>query len=160
VSTAARRRTGPRTTEGKRRSARNAFRHGLSLPVLGDPVTANAVEALTGRIAGAARNSDTDIAALARRVAQAQVDLIRIRRVRHELLAEALGHRGSGAQPPQSPDQVPDHVSNLVSKMASRLAAINRYERRALSLRKSAIRDFDTAVAAAASDPRSGRGQK
>jgi hypothetical protein len=156
VSIAARRRTGPRTTEGKRRSARNAFRHGLSLPVLGDPVTANAVEALTGRIAGAARNSDTDIAALARRVAQAQVDLIRIRRVRHELLAEALGHRDSGAQPPQSPDQVSDQVS----KMASRLAAINRYERRALALRKSAMRDFDTAVAAAASDPRSGRGQK
>jgi hypothetical protein len=36
-------------------------------------------------------------------------------------------------------------VSDVVSKMASRLAALNCYERSALSRRKFAIRDFDAA---------------
>jgi hypothetical protein len=156
VSTAAPRRTGPRTTEGKRRSARNAFRHGLRISVLTDPVTAGAVEALAGRITqGAARDVGAEIAALARRVAQAQIDIVRIRRVRHELLATAL-RQGGGARPAP----VSDHVSDLVSKVASRLATLDRYERRALARRKFAIRDFDSAAAAAASVPKRGRGQK
>ena len=128
-------RSGPRTAAGKARSARNAFRHGLTVPVLSDPVTAGEVEALTLRIVqGAAPDVDPDVdedvAALARQVAQAQLDLIRVRRVRHELLAEALRHFGGG-------------LSKHASDLAARLAALNRYERRALRRRKSAIRDFD-----------------
>jgi hypothetical protein len=124
-------RSGPRTAAGKARSARDAFRHGLTVPVLSDPVTAGEVEALTLRIVqGAAPDVDGDVAALARQVAQAQLDLIRVRRVRHELLAEALRHFGGG-------------LSKHASDLAARLAALNRYERRALPRRKSAIRDFD-----------------
>jgi hypothetical protein len=141
------RRCGPRTPGGKGRSARNAFRHGLSVPVVGDPVTARAVEALTLRIAS---DADAETGALARRVAQAQMDLIRVRRVRHELLAEALGNVGGGRGPAEaklaarvSPSQHSDQISKLLSDLASRLAAMHRYERDALSRRKFAIRDFD-----------------
>ena len=38
--------TGPRTTVGKARSARNARRHGLNLPALRDPAWSHEVKAL------------------------------------------------------------------------------------------------------------------
>ena len=44
--------TGPRTRAGKAAVARNALRHGLSLPVLADPALAPEVAALATRIAG------------------------------------------------------------------------------------------------------------
>jgi hypothetical protein len=63
--------------------------------------------------------------ALAQAVAEAQVDVPRIRHVRHELIAAAF-IRG-----------------NDTAALAQRLAAINRYERSALWRRKFAIRAFD-----------------
>ena len=44
--------TGPKTTAGRRRSAGNALRHGLSLPVYSDPTLFAEVEALAHDIAG------------------------------------------------------------------------------------------------------------
>ena len=44
--------TGPRTVDGRTRSARNALRHGLSLPVCSDPALCEEVEALARDIAG------------------------------------------------------------------------------------------------------------
>ena len=38
--------TGPKTANGRRRSARNALRYGLSLPVLSDPILSQEVAAL------------------------------------------------------------------------------------------------------------------
>jgi len=111
--------TGPKTQDGKAQVRRNARRHSLGLPALRDPTLSGEVETLAREIAGADAGEQRHAAAC--RIAAAQIDLVRARRVRRELVAE-------GPNDPELP---------------ARLAAIDRYERRARSRRKFAIRDFD-----------------
>ena len=163
--------TGPRTVEGRTRSARNALRHGLSLPVCSDPAFCEEVEALARDIAGTDANAE--ILELARRVAEAQIDLRRVRYARHKLLSEALGDRyyesgkaaleklrfiSSLARPNAldiplpaleryltSTPKGPEKFAIILSQEAKRLLAMERYERWALSRRKAAIQVFDAA---------------
>jgi hypothetical protein len=111
--------TGPRTRAGKAAVAKNALRHGLSLPVLADPALAPEVAALTGLIAGDGASGAAQAAAL--RIAEAQVDVLRVRRVRGEIMAKDFGE----------------------GDITARLMRLDRYERRALSRRKAAIKAFD-----------------
>jgi len=67
---------GPKTAGGKSRSARNALKHGLSLPVLSCGIFSEEVETLAREIGGA--NASLKIHELARRIAEAQIDLRRI----------------------------------------------------------------------------------
>jgi hypothetical protein len=83
--------TGPKTAHGRAHSVRNARRHGLSLPVLVDPGLSGEVEALACEIAGA--DANPVIHELARRIAEAQVDLRRVRSARRDLLSSALSDR-------------------------------------------------------------------
>src|SRR5262249_58336735 len=72
--------TGPRTRAGKAAVARNALRHGLSLPVLADPALAPEVAALAEQIASpGAREAHR---AAAGRIAAAQIDVLRARPAR------------------------------------------------------------------------------
>jgi hypothetical protein len=82
--------TGPKSAHGRARAARNALRHGLSLSVYSDPALSEEVEALALRIAGA--NAKLEIRELARRVAEAQIDLRRVRYARHQLLSRELSN--------------------------------------------------------------------
>jgi hypothetical protein len=80
--------TGPPTAPGKARVARNARRHGLAMPVETDATLARHVEQLAQRIAGP--DPSPQIMAQARRVAEAQTDLVRTRQVHRALMGPAL----------------------------------------------------------------------
>jgi hypothetical protein len=82
--------TGPKTTRGKARAAQNARRHGLSLSIISDPVLSEQVKALAREITGEA--ADDNIYQLARRIAEAQIDLQRTRYARHQFLSQELNN--------------------------------------------------------------------
>jgi hypothetical protein len=130
------------------------------------------VEALAHEIAGA--DANPEIRELARRVAEAHIDVRRVRSARHQLLSRALStpfydphgnvrkkavafqrhqvRRNTLAVLlpnlfsflPAIPEG-PEKLAVIVSHETKRLLALDRYERRALSRRKSAVRAFDEA---------------
>jgi hypothetical protein len=78
--------TGPRSGPGRQLSVQNAKKHGLSLSVLHDAELAPEVEMLSRQIAG----GKEALLPIARDIAEAQVDLSRVRRLRGELIDRAL----------------------------------------------------------------------
>jgi hypothetical protein len=165
--------TGPQTTRGRARAARNALRHGLSLPVGSIPAMSEEVETLAREIAGPGANAETQ--ELARRVAEAQIDLRRVRHARHQFLSNTLSQEYYSYTKmrmkvkilrallrPNPPDistealefatsnpslEGPDKLATILLEQAKELLAMDRYERRALSRRKFAVRAFDEARA-------------
>jgi hypothetical protein len=161
--------TGPKTTQGRIRSARNAIRHGLSLPIYLDLALSEEVEALARKIAG--KDANAEIQALARGVAEAQIDLRRVRAARHQLLSESLSNPYFDSRAnmreklkvlsrllkPKAPEvpleeyvmgrmpQKPEKLAEILAQEVRRLSAMDRHERRALSRRRLAIRAFDHA---------------
>jgi hypothetical protein len=161
--------TGPRTGPGRARAARNAFRHGLSLPVHSDPALSPEVEALACKIAGT--GADAKIHHLARRVAEAWIDVRRVRDARHRHLVEALNdpyYESNDATrqkvtllcallrrdseltlPPElesfiaATPQGFDKLALILSQEANK--AFDRYERRARWRLKLAVQVFDDA---------------
>ena len=85
----ARKSSGPRSGAGKKRASRNAYRHGLNCCITANPVMAKQVEKLARKIAG--NTKDFHVLELARTVAQAELDLARVRRAKVALIARVLG---------------------------------------------------------------------
>ena len=164
--------TGPKTAEGRARSIRNAHRHGLSLPVLADPASSQEVEELAREIAGPSTtlksmNSHVEsqrhkliCAACVMRAMPVLASAIgdpdyqspsklRTKSRIARLLARIRGPVAVSLRPLlsnlQTKPEGPEKFAMILSDMARRLAAMDRYERRALSRRKFAIRAFDAA---------------
>ncbi len=163
--------SGPKTAEGKARSARNALRHGLSVAVSRDPTLAAKIEYWAQRIAGG--DDDPDLLALARDIAEAQLELQRVSPCRLRLFERALADPAYiGAQAEQrrlaasmrwyslkeqgrlfgvpawaddiclSPLVGADKLVTVLCDLARELPALERYERRARYRRRRAIRAF------------------
>jgi hypothetical protein len=114
--------TGPRSVSGQLQSRRNAFRHGLAVDIASLQEFQEDIDQLAIAIKqdGAGEISD----ASAREVAEAELDLLRIRRVR----AIYLQARSESAYQFMLPDE-----------LDQRLDSLERYERRAMSRRKRAL---------------------
>jgi hypothetical protein len=149
--------TGPRSALGKKTSARNARRHGLAAPIWADPQASADAEKLALEIAG--RNVGAEVMTAARRVAKAHIDVLRGRQVVAELISPGLTYEpfcppkalsrnpsGKALELMQGPP-CPQKLAYGLADSWDELQKIERYERRALSRRKFAIRDFDMAVA-------------
>jgi hypothetical protein len=181
-------RRGPLTASGKARASQNARRHGLSLSVLRDRIATLEIEDLTRKICSSRPGvhadedgtkgidaADRKFARIARRIAEAQVDLLRVRRARHNLISWAFANPhfrpGKGlhawirqlakasellkrgvALPPdmraaiEVKPQGAEKLALILSDASAELARMDRYERRALWRRKFAIREFDAVL--------------
>jgi len=123
---------GAKTADGLARNAQAAFRHGLNLPA---PLDATPeIESLAREIiaTSALGPPNEALRAIAGRIAEAMIDLRRVRLAKRPL-SIAL-------------DTDPGDMATLKA-----LARLDRYEARALSRRKFAIREFAATVAG--SDP-------
>jgi hypothetical protein len=69
--------TGPKTAAGQSKSSRNAFRHGLSLPLSADPQTRAKIEALAEAVVGDTATAEQ--LGAARVFAAVHLELTRIR---------------------------------------------------------------------------------
>jgi hypothetical protein len=109
--------TGPKTAAGRLKSSRNAFRHGLSLPLRLDLATSEKAHTIVHLLT--ADQADEEKLTAATEVAQAQLDLLRIRAVRAKPLAEL--------------DLTSGNIEHL-----RRWAALDRYKRFATTKRRRA----------------------
>src|SRR5258705_2542458 len=80
--------TGPKPPKGRGRSAKNALRYGLLLPAESDPTLSQEVAALARQIVAA--DATPEIQEIARHIAEAQVDLRRVRDLRPDIVCLAF----------------------------------------------------------------------
>jgi hypothetical protein len=116
--------TGPRSEAGRRRSRHNALRHGLAVAIGSDPSFSEDIKRLASTLAGSA--SGQNIGEFAHQAAEAEIDLLRIRKLRASRFNAVLGN-------PET--KLDDH-----SEFNEELAKLERYERRAFARRKRALR--------------------
>src|SRR5262245_22350531 len=161
--------TGPRSGAGRKRASRNAYRHGLTLSIASTAAFAKQLDKLVREIAG---NTDDAITLeRAREIAQAELDLARVRRAKVALIERACAF--GELEPPQGlssvaqiirfvnaldrgrlivpkpidalatmPSQEPDRSAEAVRRVLPELRKLDRYERRAAARREQAVRSL------------------
>jgi hypothetical protein len=162
----ARKSTGPRSGAGRKRASRNAYRHGLTLSITSTAAFAKQLDKLARKIAGDTKDAIT--LERAREIAQAELDLARVRRAKVAVIERAslfgeldppqltvtkmirlLNAFDRGRPIPKSidalatmPSQEPDRSAEAVRRVLPELRKLDRYERRAAAQRERAVLDL------------------
>ena len=144
--------TGPNSRAGKRRAAQNAWKHGLSARFTShdtDPL----IDKLAGQVAG--KTDHVGIRQCARDIAAAELELVRIRRVRIGLIkgARVFGldtteqEHGLPTQDPLAKEAAfvmvkrpSPEAADVLRRVLPDLTRILRYERHAAARRDKAVR--------------------
>jgi hypothetical protein len=121
--------TGPRSKSGRAVSSRNALRLGLAVDIAADPLIHDDIAKLSNALSPSSPSQE--VSEYSRQAAEAQLDLMRIRKTRAWLF-DMLYFAAS-----DNPSQ-----SERLQKLSDGLAKLERYERRALSRRKRALRSL------------------
>jgi hypothetical protein len=169
----ARKSTGPRSGAGMKRASRNAYRHGLNLSITSTAASAKQLDKLVRKIAG--ETEDAMVLERARAIAQAELDLARVRQAKVALIerASAFGaldpprvlssvtqiirllntlNRGRFILPKPidaaatMPPHEPDRSAEAVRRVLPELRKLNRYERRAAARRDRAVLNLTDAA--------------
>lgn len=160
--------TGPRSVVGKRRVAQNAWRHGLSSSLQRDEREDARLKKLSELLLPSRR--DDALQELGIILAQVQLELLRVRTLRLQLLQDPVAtspqltskgfmslarslSKGYSldeaasflvSDPAVETSPRPNlSLAEKISSLAHELSRLDRYERRALSRRKFLIRQFD-----------------
>jgi hypothetical protein len=159
----ARKSTGPRSRAGKRRAARNSWKHGLSANISGETEYASLIDKLASKIAG--KVDDPSIRECARIIASAQLELDRVRRIQIGLIEcgrmfepnDGQHQKGSlGKEHAKDVDfiitgdfvikrrDLPEEVDETesVRRVLPNLIKLVRYARRAAKKRDDVVRRF------------------
>src|SRR6266540_2399989 len=163
----ARKRTGPHWGAGRKRASRNASRYGLRSSITSTAAYAKQLDKLVREIAGDTK--DAILLERARAIAQAELELARVRRVK-VVFIERAGAFGE-LDPPQAfssvtqiirllnaidrgrvpsfpepvdssatmPSQKPDRSAEAIRRVLPELRKLDRYERRAAARRDGAV---------------------
>lgn len=157
--------SGPRSSAGKRRSSANALRHGLSQ--ISSVRAGEDIEALARLLVGP--NADQETLDHARSVVRAQLDLIRIREIKRDLM-ERVYRLGMADAPPLSrsrsaqirygirqpfdrpvrwperfdrsgpmPSDKDERAAETMRRLLPHVGNLNRYERRAFKAKQQAL---------------------
>ncbi len=171
--------SGPRSAEGKAQASRNALRHGLSIPAASIPHLRREIGQLARQLAGEHPDEVTRSAAEA--VAEAQADLVQIRSQRRVLIASIFSKIEEAMLPEPDPASEEGgalrqkaEIDRIIRRLAPALrrirdkrcptpglaakqhvdemARLERYERRAFSRRKRAMRTLSELLSNQAED--------
>jgi predicted trehalose synthase len=122
--------TGPRTAAGKRKAAaNNALRHAIIASVESDPAMGAAVARIVAALAGP--NPSPGLRALVTPIAEAQVDVLRVRSARAKLIDLAATTAASAVG-----------ETDAIVESLPRLVLLDRYERSAMRRRHRAMREL------------------
>jgi hypothetical protein len=129
---------GPKTAAGKARSSRNALKHGLAIPITRDRSTARKIQRAARQMAPSAVEDSIRNAQI---VAEATFELARVRAAFEAVVARmSTSHRsnaGSGDTCSTGSGKSAASIRTLAE-----LDKLDRYERRAFSRRRRALRDL------------------
>jgi len=139
--------TGPKTASGIKRASKNAYRHGLSLPMSSIGSEAQ-LKDLSRQFAGDA--SDAEILAQAETAANAHLDLERVRKAKTAMIERALMRMqgvslpqpellGSSTVFPRGNEEEEERFVDAIRHILPELTNICRYEKRAAGRRDRAI---------------------